>query len=82
MYSVDNLCPSGILSSSKRQLCFHQEPFLKSPEHQKCGRLGTGAVPQAGLRVGTPIPRAGGRTDLPTLPAFRGPDIPGNPLTI
>lgn len=56
MYSVDNLCPSSILSSSKRQLCFHQEPFLKSPEHQKCGSLGTGAVPQPRLRVGTPIP--------------------------
>lgn len=55
MYSVDNLCPSSILSSSKRQLCFHQEPFLKS-EHQKCGRLGTGAVPQARPRAGTPFP--------------------------
>lgn len=54
MYSVDNPCPSGILSS-RRQLCFHQELFLKSPEHQKWGGgggLGIGAAPQARLSVG------------------------------
>lgn len=49
MYSVDNPCPSGILSS-RRQLCFHQELFLKSPEHQKWG--GGGGVRNRGSSTG------------------------------
>lgn len=65
MYSVDNLCPSGISSSSKRQLCFHQEPLLKSPEHLELGlggELGTGWAEGRGSH-----PEAGGRTEPPTL---------------
>lgn len=58
MYSVDSLCPSGILSSSKRQLCL-QEPFPKPPEHRG---LGTGCS-TGQPRVAAPIPeRAEGQT--------------------
>lgn len=64
MYSGDSLCPSGILSSSKRQL-FSSGAISEASRAPSWAR----AAPQVRQRVAAPVPeQAEGQTCHPPRP--------------